>query len=145
MPKGDIEIAFLGERALQRKLLRISREAGVKIVEPALEKVAQQFAADSTAAIPVDTGKLKSLGMKVRKLRGKRGRQSIGRVVQTPTRAKLGIEPGSKWFYPAHLELGHGNVKGVSFIRAVMKERGPRYGRFLRKAIGRGLERLAKR
>lgn len=109
---------------IQRKILR----AATKLLKPIAE-----------SRIPVHTGRLKKAGLNVRRQPGlKRG--DIGFELQTPTRAKLGISPEDKGYYPAHLELGHktasgGQVAARSYLRSTADEMRPRVIAYARRRI----------
>ena len=53
--------------------------------------------------------------LSVRALRRRKNR--VGVTVQTPTREKLGIPAGDKWYYPAHIELGTRRTTAQPYLR----------------------------
>lgn len=146
---GVVDISLIGDKELERKLRKLPPKVQKQVVRPALVKVAKRARDDITAAMPVDTGKLKSLGMKVVPIKRSRS-GGIGRLVQTPTKEELGIPNDSKSYYPAHVELGHsikggGKVADKPYIRGTMKTNRPKYLSFLRREIGRLLIKVAKK
>jgi len=143
-----VDMRLLGDNALIKQLRRLSLAASRKIVSPALTKVAKQFAKDSTAAMPADTGMLKSIGMQVVPATRRRG--TIGKYVQTPGREELDLPQWSKdgpgkWYYPTHVELGHGEVAPRPFIRGTMKTKRKDYVRMLSNLLKKRILRLAGR
>jgi len=108
------DITLLGDKKLnkafgalavidQRKVMRKSQRAAFK---PVLKS--------AKANAPVRTGKLKK-SLKLRAL--KRSRNRSGVFVRTGTRSELGIPENAKYYYPAHVELGHSDVAPVPFLR----------------------------
>ncbi len=134
-----IDISLMGDRKLQRKLKRLPIVVQRKIVRHALREAARPVLATAKALVPVDTGRLKK-SLKIRSA-GKRGQAGI--VVRTGTRAELGIPEDAKYFYPAALEFGHGNVPAYPFLRPALDQNRPRALKIIARELGAGIEREA--
>lgn len=126
MSKGtsqSVDISLLGDAALQRKLARLDTAIQKKIVASAIRKAAKPVLAEAKRLAPVKTGKLRD-NIHIGALRARKG--SFGTVVQTGRREQMGIPADSKWYYPAIVEYGHGNVPPKSFMREAMNSQTPR-------------------
>jgi len=134
MAKGDfIDISMLGEPELQKKLNSIANNLGQKALKKAFRDGAKIIKETAKSIVPSKTGKLRRY-LTVRAIKSGRARY-IGRGlkvkdikvgVQTPKKIKLGIDQDTKWYYPAHLELGHRTKSGgwqpaVPFLRNALK------------------------
>ena len=134
-----IDISFIGDAKLQRKLKQIALQAQRKIVRAALRKSMKQVKDRAKSLVPVDSGKLRdSIHQKSRTKRG------ISRAfVATGTRDQLGIPSDAKGFYPAVIEYGTRTRAPRSFLRRALQEK---RSDVLSKAaadIGAGIEREA--
>ena len=127
-----VDIEMLGDKKLQRTLNRMDLRVQAKGMAKALRAGGKPILADAKAraraahnpATP-STNMLKvARGLKLRKAKGRR-RGVIGMRILTPTKAELGIPEGSKWYYPAHVELGSGPTKrGRPAVPAIPYMRG---------------------
>lgn len=108
------DISLLGDEALKKAFRELSvidqRGAFRKSMRVAFKPVLSS--AKSNA--PVSSGNLKK-HLKLRAV--KRNRRIAGVVVRTGTREEMGIPANAKWYYPAHVELGHSNVAPVPYLR----------------------------
>ena len=117
----DLKILMTGHKSLLRKLRKIPVEVQIKGSRKALRPHAVRIKEIAEAAIPIDEGDLRFAGLKVRAL-SKRARKRglVGYRVVTPTRKELNIPADAKGYYPAHLELGHGNVRPRPYLRGTV-------------------------
>ena len=139
-----VSIEVLGDKALQRKLKAIPIALERKIVRKALREAARPVLATAQALVPVESGKLKK-GLKLRALR-KQKRGQFGVQVRTPTHDELGTPYGLRaYYYPAHLELGHGNVAGRPFLRNALDSNRTTSTAIAAREIRAGIEAEAQR
>ena len=113
-----IDIRLLGDRALDRKMKRLTGPQQKKIVRRALRLAAKVVLPTAKSLVPVDRGTLKKT-LKIKALKQKRGK--FGIVITTGTRDELGIASDDPFYYPAAVELGTKNVSAQSFLRASLK------------------------
>lgn len=97
------DVSVFGDKALTRSLDDLSNKIQKQYMRKSLRAGTKLVADIVRRNTPVLTGRLRR-GIKVRA--GKRSRSRIGYFVLLPTRAQLGIDPKSKWYYPAVLEWG---------------------------------------
>lgn len=143
-----VNVKFLGSRELERKLAKLEAKVQRSIVRKALRRIAATVKPLMEAAIPIDTGLLKSQGLRLRA--AKRSRTNLGVNIMTPSRKELGISSDSPYYYPAHVEFGHnspltGKVHAVSYIRAVMDRVRETKIKELGHEVGRAIEQEARR
>ena len=108
------DISVLGDKALERDLRALPKELQKDALDSALKAGGEVILAEVAALTPVRSGRLK------KGLRLKRGGRSMRRVrwfIRTPTRKALRIAEDAKYYYPAAVEYGHGNVPAKSFLR----------------------------
>ena len=123
-----VDVIMTGDAHAARVFRDLPRKMQNNIMRRVLRGAAKKVEAVAESRIPVDTGTLKSAGLKVRALTGKqRRRGEIGYAIQTPEREQLGIDSDSKGYYPAHVEMGHktpngGHVPAVPFLRSTADE-----------------------
>lgn len=136
-----IDISFLGDAELQRKLKRIALQAQRKVVRAALRKSMRQVKERAQALVPVDSGRLRdSIHQKSRTKRG------ISRAfVATGTRQELGIPSDAKGFYPAVIEYGTRTRSPQSYLRRALQEKRSAVLSKAASDIGAGIEREAKK
>lgn len=136
-----IDISFLGDAELQRKLKRIALQAQRKVVRAALRKSMKQVKERAQALVPVDSGRLRdSIHQKSRTKRG------ISRAfVATGTRQELGIPSDAKGFYPAVIEYGTRTRSPQSYLRRALQEKRSAVLSKAASDIGAGIEREAKK
>lgn len=136
-----IDITFLGDAELQRKLKRIAIQAQRKVVRAALRKSMKQVKDRAQALVPVDSGRLRdSIHQKSRTKRG------ISRAfVATGTRVQLGIPSDAKGFYPAVIEYGTRTRSPRSYLRRALQEKKSAVLSKAASDIGAGIEREAKK
>ncbi|MBT8046401.1 MAG: HK97 gp10 family phage protein [Pontiella sp.] len=137
-----IDIRFLGDKDLQRKLKRLEIKTQRAIVRPSMKKSMVQVKDKAQELAPVKTGKLRD-SIKQGRQRTRRG---ITRAsVVTGTRQELGIAPDARGFYPAAHEYGSKNQPARSYLRRALSElKGQVLGQ-LADLIGKGIEREAKK
>jgi hypothetical protein len=119
------DLTLTGDKALQRTLADMTDKIERKVLVQAFRATARTVQQDAMARVPmrqvrVQSGlgkrrirQLQRIAQKFARLRNnivvkplKRSRRRVGYTVWTATRQALGIT--SKYYYPAHLELGHG-------------------------------------
>lgn len=117
----NIDLKMIGDKALTAAFATFPDKMQKSIARKAFKKAALLVKRAQERLIPVDTGRLKGLGLTVKpKKNSGRGNRAIGSVILTPTRQELGIAANAKFYYPAHVELGHGNVAPRPFMRKGM-------------------------
>ena len=120
MAKADfIDISYLGDKKLQRKLNRMVIQAQRKIVRKAMREAMKPVVTVAKGYAPIDTGRLK----RSLKLRSKTRRGNTSIRIVTGTREQLGIDPNAKGFYPAAIEYGSKNQAPRSYLRRAITER----------------------
>ena len=120
--KGHIDIRVLGDDKLAKKIAKLDRVAAGKIVRPGMRAAAQMVLPYVKAAVPEKTGNLKrSIKVKADKRKWARSK-ATGVNIQTGTREQLGIAADDKYYYPAAVEYGHGNVPARSYLRGPMDQ-----------------------
>ena len=136
-----IDITFLGDAELQRKLKRIAFQAQRKIVRAALRKSMKQVKDRAQALVPVDSGLLRnSIHQKSRTKRG------ISRAfVATGTRDQLGIPSDAKGYYPAVIEYGTRTRAPKSYLRRALQEKKSAVLSKAASDIGAGIEREGRK
>lgn len=141
-----IDISFLGDKELQRKLKQIEIKAERKIVRSAISKAMKQVKDRAKELAPVNLGRLKaSIKQQSRTKRG------ISRAkVVTGTREELGVDDNQKGFYPAAIEYGYKTSSGKvipakPFMRRAITEKQDSVMKETRDRIAQGIEREAKR
>lgn len=117
-----VSMDIVGDKAVIDRFAQFPRRLQNRLVGHSLYKGAQMAKAASEALIPVDTSKpdnihLRNMGLNIVPIKNKR--RGIGFLVRTPTRSQLGLPDWGllKWYYPAHLELGHKNAAPVAYMR----------------------------
>ena len=108
-----------GAKEIMRRLNSMPQKVARKAVSSALRPEGKRIAKIAESKIPIDEGNLKWAGLRVL---ARRSRNTVGVRVVTPTRKALGIAADDKGYYPAHLELGHGNVAPRPFLRGTVAE-----------------------
>ena len=117
-PMG-VDISVLGNKQLQKQLKLLAGNMQKKIVRQALRAAAKPVLAAAKAKCPVKSGRLEK-SLKLRAMKRKRGQ--FGVRIKTGTKAELGIPADDKFYYPAHVELGHGSVPAVPYMRSALEE-----------------------
>lgn len=138
-----IDISFLGDKELQRKLKRLEIQTQRKIVRAEMRKSMKQVKDRAQALVPVDTGNLRrSIHQKQRTKRG------ITRAfVATGTREQLGIPANERGYYPASIEFGARSI-GIeenSYLRRALNENKASVLKDMADGVGKGIEREAKK
>jgi len=96
-------MALFGDKELEKALTRLGIETTTKLMKEAAVAAAQPVLDAARDNAPKLSGRLEQ-NIRIRPV----GRKTFaGAMVQTGTRAKMGISGSSKWYYPAHVELGH--------------------------------------
>ena len=108
-----VDISLLGDKALQRKLDALGGKAKTVFNRVARES-AKRIRIEIAMNTPVKTGTLRAamLNAKIRLLSVAAG---IG--ILMPTREEVNIAPDDEYYYPFHVEYGHGSVPAHSYIR----------------------------
>ena len=136
-----VDIRLLGDKRLQAKLGKLVGPLQRKIVAKACMAAGQPVLEAARRMVPVKTGKLKG-SLVLKKYSGKRG--SFGADIATGTREELGIAPDDKFFYPAAVEFGHGNVPAHSFLRAGIDSQRGTAKAILKTEIASGIRNAVK-
>lgn len=122
---------------LRNVLLRAAmRKAAVPVLAQARANVAATVRRTGVTTNPIIAG------LRIRAGRARRG--SVRVVVMTPPRAFLGIKPGSKWYYPAHIELGTRDTPALPFMRPAIAQTRDEATEIIRRELAKGLDALAR-
>lgn len=149
---AKFNIDMLGAPELSTALAALPDTLERKVMVQATKKAAQFFltAAQGRAPVSADPrdkhrGKLKST-MKLTAM--KRSRRRVGYLVQTGTRAELGIPSGVNprtgkpyGYYPAHLEFGTQKQAPNPYMRSALQGAHEALLAILRQEIDNGIER----
>lgn len=142
MASSGVDITLIGDKQLIKLFKTLPDKLQKKFAVQALRAEAKLVKGEIQAATPVLTGRLKK-SMKVKSV--KRSRVKIGVKIETGTRAELGIPPDSKWYYPAHVELGTRTRPAKSFMRKTVHRTRARHQQNIGKQIVTAIEREARR
>jgi len=147
MPKGPIDISFLGDRELEKKLRKLGDpRTQASAARSALRDGAKVVLGESQRLVPVRTGRLKeSLKVRAFSAGSRKKRGEFGREVRTGTREELGIAPDDPGYYPAAVEFGHGNVPPRSYLRAAAQNVKTEALATVRSALWRRIQQEARR
>jgi len=143
-----VDISLLGDKALARKLHRLSVVTQRKVVRPALRAGAKPVLATALELVHRLTGGLAAT-LKIRALpRNRRG--FFGVQVRTGTRRELGIAEDDPNFWPMALEYGHrsnwgGRVPPYPYLRPAMDQNRGKATRIIMVEIAQGILREARR
>lgn len=99
-----------------------------EVIDAALADVTTQILQAAQANAP--QGKTGLLASTLHQQRMKRQRGRLGYVVRTGTRAQLGLKPGERGYYPAHVQLGFlhtaefgsRHIAAQPFLRRALRE-----------------------
>lgn len=147
VPKVDI--GLFGDRALQRKLNRLTTPRAKAVVRKALRKSAKRaqkrvVANLSGAPVNVRSGELRAAFKAAPiKSQGKRGLIRLGPVL--PTREALGIGKDDAHYYPFAVEYGHAGAPAYPFVRPAVDDHRDSEFREIGRDIGKGIEAEARR
>jgi hypothetical protein len=116
-----VDVSFIGDRELERKLRTLAGPMQRKIVRAALRESAKRtlprvISNLSGEPVGVRTGTLRA-AFAAQKVRAGRSRRGIRLGITFPTRDELGIAPDDPYFYPAAVEYGHSGVAARPFLR----------------------------
>lgn len=136
-----IDVSFIGDKKLERKLKRMALATQRKIVRAGINKAMKQVKDRAKELVPVDTGKLRdSIKQK------RRTRRGISRaMVVTGTREELGIGANERGFYPAVLEYGTRDRTARPYLRAALAEKSGQVIDDAAAHIKQGIEDVAKK
>jgi len=151
-----VDISLVGDKRLERLLRilpatlqkKVVRQALRRASKPVLRHVRTLAASYHNPATPSQNCKLLSRGLKVRSI--KRTRRYVGVKIVPPPREYLGIPAGSRWYWPAHMELGFEHESGTpvaarSYLRKGTHEMRAKWLRLMQTEIRRGLFREARK
>lgn len=139
-----VDISMVGDKELERMFRDLPVKLQTKVVRQANTKAIRPILRSVKARVPVLTGVLKR-GLKSRAMKRKRRNSPIGRFLLLPLRADLGIKADDPYYYPAAVEYGHDNVAAVRFLRDGFDAAEEEAFGILKKEIGAGVEREAKK
>lgn len=126
-----IDIRLLGDKELQKNLRKIDITLQRRIMKQALKRAAGPVLAEAKTRVPTRTYKLyESLKIRVFSRKG-----APMAVVETGTRAELGIPASEKFFYPAVVEYKH-----KSYLRAALDASRAEVLNIMRATIKAGIE-----
>ena len=108
---------------LQKKFRKLPAQLRSDIFTDAFRQSSRELLREVKARVPVDTGALKE-GIRVRVLKKKVDERLF--TIHTPTPQELGIDPGSFFYYPAHIELGTRHVAPNPYLRDSLVSRTPK-------------------
>ncbi len=142
MASNRFDISILGAPELTRALAALPEKLERKVLTKALRQAGKFYQTLAAARAPRDRGKL-ATSFRVRALKRRKGR--VGVMIQTGTRAQLGIDPKQKGYYPVHTELGHRDRAGVHhaanpFMRSSLRTGQNAIFAILRQEIDTGIE-----
>jgi HK97 gp10 family phage protein len=137
------DITMLGVPELSKALAALPEKVEQKVMRQALRQAGKYYLMLAKARAPRETGRLSST-MKLRAMKRRKGR--VGVMIQTGTRAQLGIDPKRKGYYPAHTEFGHLDRSGVHqpanpYMRTSLKTSESAIFAILRQELDAGIER----
>lgn len=162
----SFDISILGDKELQRALDELPRTVQKRILTGVMTKAGNQIIKPAVlAAVPVDTGLLKAkLSEEKFKVVARQGGQKLRAGMPMPTREAMGIgklnltkmerklikwglkkKPKEWWYYPAHVEYGHGSVPAHSYIRKPTDDNANRVFAMIGRLLGPAIERAAAR
>lgn len=120
---------------------RILRKAMTKAAQPIRDRVEQLTPVQS----PPFKGQSPNVRLKrlVRVVAGKRSRKRVRRLVAFPVRARLKIPDDAKWYYPAHLEYGHGKVAPRGMMRRALSQKKSEAETILQREVLKEMDRAA--
>ncbi len=123
MPRIEIEVT--GESNIDIALRTLGPKIEKRILTKAFRIGAKVILRQARANLAVISKTGRHTGpiarrLSVRALRRQKNR--VGVMIQTPTREKLGISPGNKWYYPAHIELGTRRTTAQPYLRNAFDE-----------------------
>jgi hypothetical protein len=121
---------------LRTVLLRAAiRKAAVPMLAQARSNLASHVRVTGRKTDPLGAG----LAIRA----GYRRRGAERAIVVTPRRARLGIAPTSKWYYPAHIELGTRDTPALPYMRPVIAQQGAASLEIVRRELQLGIDALA--
>jgi len=139
---AGVSILMLGDLELQKKLQALPDKLEKQIVKKAIRKAMKPILERARQLAPKDTGRMAAT-LRIVTLRS-RQRGKFGMQVVSGTKPDLGIAAGSKWYYPAHVELGTRKMPARSYLRAAMDSLRESTLEKIKAEIGAGIERAAK-
>jgi len=137
-----VDVSLIGDKRLNRKLRRLPLKVQRKVVRQALREAGRPVLATAKRIVPVRTGNLRD-GLKLRAIKPRGGQ--FGVAIKTPTREDLGLPATGGGYYPAHIELGTRNTPAQPYLRPAMDQNRKKSIGILRRQIGAGIEREARR
>lgn len=147
---AKISIGLIGDKELIDAFDRLTYQSQKKVFRPAARAAAKVILPIAKSLAPRDTGAMASTLM-VRAIKsGRRQRlKVVGARVMTGTKAKLGIAHDTRWYYPAHVELGHkkrggGKVEERPFLRDALDQGRAKALAALKAKIRQGLNQMAR-
>lgn len=141
-----IDISMLGDKALTKKLGKLPGRLQKKVLRQAMRKAAKPILADikqSISSIRVTGLHTDPLKKKTKIKSLKRSRNKIGVRITTPTRDELGIPADSKWYWPAHIELGTSKEPAQPFMRGPFNAARQKTLTTIKQETGKGIIREA--
>lgn len=153
MARPLIDISILGDKALSKKLARLGGVQQKAVVRSALGKSMTRIKKAVVAAAPVRAGNVTGgqspapgtlkRALKATKINRRTKRFGVSVAWPMPERHLLGIDPGDKYYYPAHVEYGHGGVPPNPYIRGTVNAMEAAEFRKIGADIGKGIEKKA--
>lgn len=139
-----IDVTLLGDKELQRKLNHLARNVQRKVVRISMKKAGNEILRPAiVAAVPVKTGALKA-AMAKEQFKVLSGRRT-GVKLAMPPRDRLAMDPNDKYYYPTHVEYGHGNVPPHSYIRKPVDANANQWRNRVGQFMGTAIETEAKK
>lgn len=135
------DISILGDKDLDRKFAQATAKLQKKVLRPAMRKGARPILQDAKVGAPVRLGRMKKT-LKIRAM--KRSRNRIGVMIQTGTRAQLGIDANDPYYYPMAVETGTRRMAARPFMRPALKKNKAKTMGILSREIRRGLQSIVK-
>jgi HK97 gp10 family phage protein len=146
MANDRFDISILGAPELAKALAALPANLERKVLTKALRQAGKFYQTLAQARAPRDRGKLATT-MRVRAMKRRKGR--VGVMIQTGTRAQLGIDPKQRGYYPAHTEFGHRDRAGVHhaadpYMRSSLRTGQNAIFAILRQEIDNGIEAVMR-
>lgn len=125
----DFGAALAGDKELAKSMRRLDaklakngmRQAMRTAMRPVLASARVNAAALTNPANLTDRMMRVAQTMRIRALRTRR-RGLFGITVETGTRPALGVDEDSRWYYPAHVELGSHRTPPMPYMRPALLE-----------------------
>lgn len=150
MPKKELtaSVYIQGYHSFQKVLDSLPKRVGNRVVDRAVRIASRVMLKATKAAAPVKSGLLKK-SLNVRKLKKKRGRfawqvgfKNVDQIVLASSSSNP--DNTTRYFYPASVEYGHGNVPEHPYLRPAFEANKATAAKVMTDEIRTGLIKAAK-